>query len=127
MGRCVLPHGARAGARRPRRAAGAGGALDALTRELKDADLALWDIEDRIRACEKRQDFGDEFVALARGVYQRNDHRALLKRRTDDLCGSAIVEEKSYDEAQQQGRGRALISRSTSMRTRTLRPSSAAR
>jgi tetratricopeptide (TPR) repeat protein len=77
-----------------------GGALDALTRELKDTNLALWDIEDRIRACEKRQDFGEEFVALARSVYHRNDHRAALKRRINDVCGSAIVEEKSYDETQ---------------------------
>lgn len=75
-----------------------GGALDALARELKETNLALWDIEDRIRNCEKRQDFGSEFIALARSVYQRNDHRALLKRRINDACGSAIVEEKSYDE-----------------------------
>ncbi|ATQ68189.1 MULTISPECIES: DUF6165 family protein [Methylosinus] len=77
-----------------------GGALEALTRELKDTNLALWEIEDRIRNCEKRQDFGAEFIALARSVYHRNDHRALLKRRVNDLCGSAIVEEKSYDETQ---------------------------
>jgi tetratricopeptide (TPR) repeat protein len=76
-----------------------GGALDTLTRELKETNLALWDIEDRIRNCEKREDFGTEFIALARSVYQRNDHRALLKRRINDACGSAIVEEKSYDEA----------------------------
>ncbi|HEY8065550.1 MAG TPA: DUF6165 family protein [Methylosinus sp.] len=77
----------------------AGGALDALADELKDTNLALWEIEDRIRNCEKRSDFGDEFIALARSVYQRNDHRAALKKRINLACGSAIVEEKSYDEA----------------------------
>jgi hypothetical protein len=85
--------------RRQRDARGfVGGALDALACELKETNLALWEIEDRIRNCEKRQDFGAEFIALARSVYQRNDHRALLKRRINDACGSAIVEEKSYDE-----------------------------
>lgn len=77
----------------------AGGALDALTRELKETNLALWNIEDDIRNCEKRSDFGPQFIALARSVYQRNDHRAALKKRINLACGSLIVEEKSYDEA----------------------------
>lgn len=77
----------------------AGGALAALERELKDTNLALWDIEDHIRDCEARGDFGPNFIALARSVYQRNDHRAALKRRINIAFGSAIVEEKSYGEA----------------------------
>jgi len=85
----------------------AGGALDALAQELKDTNLALWDIEDHIRNCEKRSEFGAEFIALARSVYQRNDHRAALKRRINLACGSAIVEEKSYDEAPRELRRRA--------------------
>ncbi|OAI30908.1 hypothetical protein A1351_00875 [Methylosinus sp. R-45379] len=75
-----------------------GGALDALARELEETNLALWNIEDDIRNCEKRGDFGDEFIALARSVYQRNDHRAALKKCINLACGSLIVEEKSYDE-----------------------------
>lgn len=75
-----------------------GGELDALAAALKETNLALWDVEDEIRACEKRQDFGPEFIALARSVYKRNDHRASLKRDINLLCSSRIIEEKSYDE-----------------------------
>src|SRR5439155_19092169 len=33
---------------------------------------------------------------LARSVYRTNDRRAALKRRINDLLGSALVEEKEY-------------------------------
>jgi hypothetical protein len=56
----------------------------------------LWTIEDDIRECERRQDFGDQFIALARAVYRRNDERAALKREINVLMGSDLVEEKSY-------------------------------
>jgi hypothetical protein len=36
------------------------------------------------------------FVQLARSVYRCNDRRAALKRKINELTGSAIVEEKSY-------------------------------
>lgn len=75
-----------------------GAELDAFATALKETNLALWDIEDKIRGCEKRQEFGPEFVALARSVYKQNDHRARLKRDINLLCRSHIVEEKSYDE-----------------------------
>jgi hypothetical protein len=48
------------------------------------------------RDCERRQDFGPGFIALARSVYIQNDRRAAIKRRINDLTGSDIVEEKSY-------------------------------
>ena len=63
---------------------------------LKDINLQLWGIEDDIRDCERRQDFGAEFVALARSVYRMNDRRAALKRELNDLLGSPLVEEKLY-------------------------------
>jgi hypothetical protein len=71
-------------------------ALADLTFELKAANEMLWDIEDRIRGCEAEGAFGSEFVALAREVYRTNDRRAAIKRRINELLGSAIVEEKSY-------------------------------
>jgi hypothetical protein len=70
--------------------------LDALGAKLKAANLALWEIEDEIRLCEQCGDFGERFIALARSVYKTNDERAALKRGINLLCGSAIVEEKSY-------------------------------
>jgi Family of unknown function (DUF6165)/Glycosyltransferase family 9 (heptosyltransferase) len=67
-----------------------------LVAELKSVNVALWDIEDNIRDCERRQDFGEEFVSLARSVYRINDRRAAIKKKINTLCGSRIVEEKSY-------------------------------
>lgn len=64
---------------------------------LKAVNEALWDIEDRIRILEKEQSFGDEFIAVARSVYIRNDDRADLKRQINLKLGSTLVEEKSYE------------------------------
>lgn len=63
---------------------------------LRVINMALWDIEDAIREEEAASRFGDQFVALARSVYRRNDDRAQVKRRINDLLGSELVEEKSY-------------------------------
>ena len=70
--------------------------LEQLTSELTEINAALWDIEDGKRDCERRQDFGPDFVDLARRVYMDNDKRAAVKRRINMLVGSEIVEEKSY-------------------------------
>lgn len=70
--------------------------LESLTASLKDVNKQLWEIEDQIRDCERNQDFGETFIALARAVYKTNDRRAQLKREINDLLGSRIVEEKSY-------------------------------
>jgi hypothetical protein len=73
------------------------GPLDRLVEELQSVNEALWDIEDAIRDCERAADFGPRFVELARSVYVTNDRRAALKRQINELLGSAIVEEKSYN------------------------------
>jgi hypothetical protein len=70
--------------------------LAELTAALKAANQELWHIEDDIRARERAKDFGPEFIALARSVYQTNDRRAALKREINALLQSAIIEEKSY-------------------------------
>ena len=76
---------------------GAGlGDLAATMAELVAVNGELWDIVDRIRDCERAGDFGPGFVALARAVYRTNDRRAALKARLNQLCGSQLVEEKSY-------------------------------
>lgn len=64
--------------------------------ELKAVNEILWDIEDRIRDCERAGDFGPTFIELARKIYFTNDQRAALKRQLNDLVGSAVIEEKSY-------------------------------
>jgi hypothetical protein len=70
--------------------------LAALTAELTQINAALWDIEEGKRDCERRQDFGAEFVRLARAVYLENDRRAAIKRAINEATGSELVEEKSY-------------------------------
>jgi len=71
--------------------------FDVLFAELKDVNETLWRIEDDIRSRESKGDFGKEFVALARAVYQTNDRRAEIKRAIDELLGSELREEKSYN------------------------------
>jgi hypothetical protein len=40
--------------------------------------------------------FGEEFIEASRQVYLKNDLRAELKRRINQIAGSTIIEEKSY-------------------------------
>jgi hypothetical protein len=83
--------------------------LDRLTAELKSVNEALWRIEDDIRDCERRQDFGTVFTELARSVYHQNDRRAALKRRINELLGSRFVEEKSYTDYRRQDGGPQVL------------------
>ncbi len=76
--------------------------LDALSAELKRVNARLWDVEDAIRECDARGDFGTDFVELARAVYQLNDERARLKKAINVLSGSRLVEEKSYKSFQRE-------------------------
>ena len=70
--------------------------LAPLKSSLRKINETLWQIEDDIRDCERRKEFGAPFVELARGVYRNNDRRAQLKREIDQLLGSELTEEKSY-------------------------------
>jgi hypothetical protein len=70
--------------------------LAGLTAELKAVNEALWQIEGEIRRCEREEDFGTRFVALARSVHRTSDRRAALKRQINERLGSPLVEEKSY-------------------------------
>lgn len=64
--------------------------------ELKRINEALWVIEDDIREKERKREFDDEFIRLARSVYVTNDQRAEAKKVLNAHLGSEIVEEKSY-------------------------------
>ena len=70
--------------------------LDKLCAELKQLNATLWDVEDAIRECDARNDFGSSFIELARTVYRLNDERARLKKAISLASGSRIIEEKSY-------------------------------
>lgn len=72
--------------------------LRRLWAELKAINESLWVIEDDIRDCEAKKDFGPQFIELARAVYITNDKRAAVKKQINLLTGATIVEEKSYKE-----------------------------
>ena len=72
--------------------------LKDLLDELKKVNLNLWDIEDKLRICEKNKDFGEKFIELARGVYFNNDSRSKIKSEINKLSGSNIKEIKQYSD-----------------------------
>ena len=71
---------------------------DELFTQLKEINLTLWDVEDQIRIKEKNKEFDNTFIELARSVYFKNDKRAEIKKRINQLSNSEITEEKSYAE-----------------------------
>ena len=70
--------------------------IEHLFGEIKKVNLNLWDIEDKIRICEKNKEFGKEFIDLARAVYATNDKRSKIKSEINELVGSNIKEVKQY-------------------------------
>ena len=70
--------------------------LKALFNDIKEINLNLWDIEDRLRICEKNKDFGQSFIELARHVYLNNDKRSKIKSEINKILGSNIKEIKQY-------------------------------
>jgi hypothetical protein len=70
--------------------------LAQLESELRAVNSELWDLENKVRACDRSGVFGDDFIASARQIYAGNDRRAAVKRRINLLLGSSIVEEKSH-------------------------------
>ena len=68
-----------------------------LIKDLKKINLKLWDIEDGKRLAEKNNDFGENFINLARNVYKLNDKRAKIKHMINETLGSNIKEVKSYE------------------------------
>jgi hypothetical protein len=71
-------------------------AVKPLLTQIKTVNEALWEIEDEIRECEARSDFGPRFIELARLVYKQNDKRSALKTEINKLCNSSLREEKFH-------------------------------
>lgn len=68
-----------------------------LYEKLKLTNSELWVIEDEIRILEKNNDFGENFVELARSVYITNDKRFEIKNLINNKFNSSYFEEKSYE------------------------------
>ena len=70
--------------------------LDELFESLKKINSKLWIIEDEKRMCEKKSDFGEEFIKLSRDIHFLNDERAKIKLEINTHTGSKIKEIKEY-------------------------------
>jgi hypothetical protein len=66
--------------------------------ELVSINEELWVIEDDIRDKERKKEFDEEFIKLARAVYYTNDVRAKIKKDINLKYSSGFVEEKSYQQ-----------------------------
>jgi len=65
---------------------------------LKSINAAQWDMEDAFRVKERNNEFDEEFITIACNIRTSNDKRCSVKKQIDELCGSTITEEKSYEE-----------------------------
>lgn len=70
--------------------------IEQLFKKIKKINTNLWDIEDKLRICEKNKDFGKNFTDLARGVYLNNDKRSKIKLEINKKLRSNIREIKQY-------------------------------
>ena len=70
--------------------------LKTLFKEIKQVNLDLWNVEDKLRVCEKNKNFGQVFIELARNVYLNNDKRSKIKSEINKILGSNIKEIKQY-------------------------------
>ncbi len=72
------------------------GKIRDLFQSVKNVNIKLWNIEDKLRICEKNKNFDKNFIELARGVYFANDERAKLKNEINEILKSDIREIKQY-------------------------------
>ena len=65
---------------------------------LYEINTQLWVIEDHLRDLERDKEFGEDFIKTARSVYFINDDRSDVKRKINEITGSNLFEEKSYEQ-----------------------------
>ena len=66
-------------------------------KKLIEINSKLWLIEDDIRDCERKKQFDQKFIDLARAIYITNDRRSEIKLEINKKFGSELVEVKSYE------------------------------
>lgn len=71
---------------------------EAIIIELKEINLILWNIEDKIREKEQDNCFDNSFIELARSVYKNNDRRNIVKNKISIKFHSDLMDIKSYTE-----------------------------
>ena len=67
-----------------------------LFKEIKEVNTNLWDIENKLRFCEKNSDFGEKFIKLSRNVPFFNDELSKINLEINNHTGSKIKEVKRY-------------------------------
>lgn len=67
-----------------------------LQSRLKELNKLIWDGEDSVRNLDHKNNFGQEFIDIARSIRQWNDARAKIKREINIFLGSSIIEEKNH-------------------------------
>ena len=72
--------------------------IDILYKNLKGTNEKLWEIENKIRLCEKNSDFKEKFIQISRDIYFENDRRSKIKFEINKILGSNIKEVKQYTE-----------------------------
>ena len=72
--------------------------IDILYNNLKETNKKLWEIENKIRSCEKNSDFKEKFIQISRDIYFANDKRSKIKLEINKILGSNIKEVKQYTE-----------------------------
>ena len=65
--------------------------------KLIEINSELWLIEDDIRDCERKKQFDQKFIDLARAIYITNDRRSEIKLEINKKFRSELVEVKSYE------------------------------
>ncbi len=73
------------------------GKIKDLFQSVKNVNIKFWNIEDKLRICEKNKNFDKNFIELARGVTIASDERAKLKSKINKILKSNIIEIKQYD------------------------------
>ena len=72
--------------------------IDIHYKNLKETNKKLWEIENKVRLCEKNSDFKEKFIQISRDIYFANDQRSKIKLEINKILGSNIKEVKQYTE-----------------------------
>ncbi len=77
--------------------------IASLAQQLKAVNERIWDAEEVVHGEDHATLSDAAFLRQARIAFEQNDSRARLKRKINDLTGSAVVEEKSYPNFGEEG------------------------
>jgi hypothetical protein len=70
---------------------------DTWIKKIKEVNSRLWKIEDDIRDKERKKEFDQEFIEMARSVYFTNDQRFNIKNEINIYYKSNILEQKNHE------------------------------